>query len=145
MPARAPAANEATATILLVEDEPVVRELIAAGLEDEGYTVVAKPAPSEALAYVEEGGVFDFLITDVVMPGLGGGELVERIRSAVGSSFDTIYISGYPASGITLDEHSAFLQKPFELAELYAHVERVLLERGEGVLGSRRGAARVAG
>jgi PAS domain S-box-containing protein len=144
MPAPGPAANEATATILLVEDEQVVRELIAAGLESEGYTVIAKPAPAEALAYVEEGGVFDFLITDVVMPGFSGGELVERIRSAVGSSFDTIYVSGYPASGITLDEHSAFLQKPFELAELYAHVERVLVQRGEGVLGSRRGAPRVA-
>jgi DNA-binding response OmpR family regulator len=78
------------------------------------------------------------------MPGLSGGELVDRIRSAVGSSFDTIYVSGYPATGITLDERSTFLQKPFELAELYAHVERVLLERGDEVLGSIRGAARVA-
>jgi CheY-like chemotaxis protein len=145
IPAREPVASEATATILLVEDEPIVRDLIAAGLEEEGYTVIAKPAPSEALGYVEEGGAFDFLITDVVMPGIGGGELVERIRSAVGSSFDTIYISGYPASGITLDEHSSFLQKPFELDELYAHVERVLLERGEEVLGSGRGVARNAG
>lgn len=145
IPAREPAANEAAATILLVEDEEIVRDLIAAGLEEEGYTVIAKPAPSEALAYVEEGGVFDFLITDVVMPGIGGGALVERIRSAVGSSFDTIYISGYPASGITLDEHSSFLQKPFELSELYAHVERVLLERAEEVLGSGRGVARNAG
>ena len=142
---REPVASEATATILLVEDEPIVRDLIAAGLEEEGYTVIAKPAPAEALGYVEEGGAFDFLITDVVMPGIGGGELVERIRSAVGSSFDTIYISGYPASGITLDEHSSFLQKPFELDELYAHVERVLLERGEEVLGSGRGVARIAG
>jgi CheY-like chemotaxis protein len=145
IPARVQAATEATATILLVEDEPVVRELIAAGLEDEGYTVIAQPAPAEALAFVEEGGVFDFLITDVVMPGLGGGELVERIRSAVGSCFDTIYISGYPASGITLDERSVFLQKPFELKELYAHVERVLRERGNEVLGSGRGVARNAG
>jgi PAS domain S-box-containing protein len=143
--ARVQAASEATATILLVEDEPVVRELIAAGLEDEGYTVIAQPAPAEALAFVEEGGAFDFLITDVVMPGFGGGELVERIRSAVGSCFDTIYISGYPASGITLDERSVFLQKPFELKELYAHVETVLLERGNEVLGSGRGVARNAG
>ena len=145
IPAREPAANEVTATILLVEDEPIVRDLIAAGLEGEGYTVIAKPGPSEALGYVEEGGVFDLVITDVVMPGIGGGEMVERIRSAVGSSFDTIYISGYPASGITLDQHSSFLQKPFELDELYAHVERVLLERDDQVLGSARGAARNAG
>jgi PAS domain S-box-containing protein len=144
MPARAPASNDATATILLVEDEPIVRELLAAGLEDNGYTVIGKPAPADAIAYVEDGGVFDFLITDVVMPGIGGGELVARIRSSVGSSFDTIFISGYPASGITLDERSVFLQKPFELQELYAHVEKVLLERGEEVLGSGRGAARVA-
>jgi PAS domain S-box-containing protein len=145
IPARAQAATEATATILLVEDEPVVRELIAAGLEDEGYTAVAYPAPAEALAFVEDGGAFDFLITDVVMPGIGGGELVERIRSVVGDCFDTIYISGYPASGITIDERSVFLQKPFELKELYAHVERVVLERGNEVLGSRRGVARNAG
>jgi PAS domain S-box-containing protein len=145
MPERVSAANEATATILLVDDDSIVRGLIAMGLEDEGYTVIAKPGPSEALAYVDGGGVFDFLITDVVMPGLGGAALVARIRSAVGSSFETIYVSGYPASGIRLDEHSVFLQKPFELAELYAYVERVLLERGEGVLGSRRDAAGVAG
>ncbi len=144
LPTHTPAAHEATATILLVEDERVVRELLAAGLEEEGYTVIAKPVPSDALAYVEDGGVFDFLITDVVMPGLSGGELVERIRSAVGSSFDTIYVSGYPATGITLDERSTFLQKPFDLAELYSHVEKVLMERGEEVLGSSRGAARVA-
>jgi two-component system, cell cycle sensor histidine kinase and response regulator CckA len=144
LPTRTPAAHGTTATILLVEDERVVRELLAAGLEEEGYTVIAKPAPADALAYVEHEGVFDFLITDVVMPGLSGGELVERIRSAVGSHFDTLYVSGYPASGLTLDERSTFLQKPFELAELYAHVERVLLERGDEVLGSSRGAARVA-
>jgi PAS domain S-box-containing protein len=145
IPAGVPAANDATATILLVDDDSVVRGLIAAGLESEGYAVIAKPAPSDALSYVEGGGVFDFLITDVVMPGLGGGELVERIRSAVGSSFDTIYVSGYAASGITLDERSVFLQKPFELGELYAVVERVLKERSEGVLGSARGVAGVAG
>ena len=145
MPAGVPAANEATATILLVDDDSVVRGLIASGLEGEGYTVIAKPAPSDALAYVKSGGVFDFLITDVVMPGLSGGALVEQIRSAVGSSFDTIYVSGYAASGITLDERSVFLQKPFELAELYAVVARVLEERREGILGSARGVAGVAG
>jgi CheY-like chemotaxis protein len=118
-------AQPTTATILFVEDDPVVRPLLRDGLEEQGHAVVTAATPTEALAYVANGGTFDLLVTDVVMPELTGGELVERLQ-ARGLSFLTVYISGFPASGIVLDERSAFLQKPFALDELYGAVARLL-------------------
>ncbi|HZO97657.1 MAG TPA: ATP-binding protein [Gaiellaceae bacterium] len=125
-PAAAAPGGPARATVLLVEDEPVVRRLVAAGLEDQGHAVVVAPTPAAALAYVEQGGTFDVLVTDLVMPGLGGGELARRLREEVAAPFGIVYVSGYPAAGFTLDERSAFLPKPFELAELYELVQRLL-------------------
>ncbi len=121
------------ATILLAEDDARVRALVTAALEGKGHNVVAKAIPSEALAYVDGGGAFDLVVTDVVMPEFHGGELVERIRATADKPFGVIYMSGYPASDITFNERSVFLQKPFELEELYAIVER-LLEGREGVV-----------
>ncbi|HEY3921133.1 MAG TPA: ATP-binding protein [Gaiellaceae bacterium] len=115
----------ATATILFVEDDPVVRSLLRDGLEEQGHAVVTASAPTEALAYVANGGTFDLLVTDVVMPELSGGQLVERLR-AHGLSFLTVYISGFPATGIELDDRSSFLQKPFQLDELHRAVGRLL-------------------
>ena len=118
------AAGSTQATILFVEDDPIVRGLLRDGLEQEGHAVVTAAAPTEALRYVANGGSFDVLVTDVVMPELSGGELAARLRDQ-GHAFLTVYISGFPASGITLDERSMFLQKPFQLGELYAAVERL--------------------
>jgi PAS domain S-box-containing protein len=132
LPAAAPAEPAAAAggaagggRILLVEDNPVVRGVVAAGLEEQGHTVFAAAMPADALAYVHGGGRFDLLVTDVVMPELGGGELADRLRAATDGTFGTVYMSGYPASGFRLDARSAFLQKPFELADLYALVARL--------------------
>jgi two-component system cell cycle sensor histidine kinase/response regulator CckA len=115
-------------TILLVEDNVTVLELVKAALEVRGYDVVSAATPLVALTHVDRGGVFDLLVTDVVMPELNGIELAVRLRAATSQPFRTIYMSGYPRSGFTLDEHSVFLQKPFELGQLFALADSLLTE-----------------
>jgi CheY-like chemotaxis protein len=103
-----------------VEDNDSVLKLLAAALEARDYGVVRASTPSAALEYVEQGGTFDLLLTDIVMPEFTGTELVARLRQLMEREFPTIFMSGYPRSGFTLDEQSGFLQKPFELESLFA-------------------------
>jgi CheY-like chemotaxis protein/two-component sensor histidine kinase len=117
-----------SATILLVEDNLTVLELVKAALEDRGYDVVSAATPLVALTHVDRSGVFDLLITDVVMPELSGIDLAVRLRTATMEPFRTIYMSGYPRSGFKLDAHSAFLQKPFELGQLFALADSLLTD-----------------
>ena len=117
-----------SATILLVEDNLTVLELVKAALEDRGYDVVSAATPLVALTHVDRGGMFDLLITDVVMPELSGIDLAARLRTATMEPFRTIYMSGYPRSGFKLDAHSAFLQKPFELGQLFALADSLLTD-----------------
>jgi len=71
---------ELTIRILLVDDERVVREVLALLLISLGHTVVAVASGAEALARLEAAEPYDLVLTDLVMPGLGGWELVRRIR-----------------------------------------------------------------
>jgi two-component system cell cycle sensor histidine kinase/response regulator CckA len=114
------------ATILLVEDNVMVLGLVKTALEEQGYDVVSAPSPSAALTHVDRGGALDLLVTDIVMPDVSGIEFAVRLRTATMQPFRTIYMSGYPLSGFTLDERSAFLQKPFELGQLLALVDGLL-------------------
>jgi signal transduction histidine kinase/CheY-like chemotaxis protein len=115
-------------TILLVEDEDVVRRLVAQSLESFGYRVISAAAPGEALAAaaLEE---FDLLVTDVVMPEMNGRELAELLAETR-PGLRVLYTSGY-ASHVLLEdgvlkETTSFLQKPFALAELARRVREVL-------------------
>jgi signal transduction histidine kinase/ActR/RegA family two-component response regulator len=105
-----------TETILLVEDEATVRRLAARILRDRGYTVVEAVDAEEALA-VSDGhtGVIDLLLTDVVMPGLSGRELAERITKR--RLFTTVvFMTGYTEDAIVhrgLYAASTVVAKPF--------------------------------
>jgi PAS domain S-box-containing protein len=117
-------------TILLVEDDEMVRELARRSLEQQGYTVLGAEHPDQALlTNVRHDGPIDLLITDVVMPGMGGRELVawvtkERPEARV------LYISGYTEDAIVrhgvLQADTAFLQKPFTPSALAHKVRQVL-------------------
>lgn len=117
-------------TILVVEDELVVRTLVERVLEREGYRVVAVANASDALAHA---GVkperFALMLTDVILPGLNGRELYERLRQRA-PTLRVIYMSGYTASVIehhgVLDENTHFLQKPFSAPGLLRKVREVL-------------------
>ena len=120
--------DRGTETILLVEDERVVRELVRDVLEHHGYAVEAPDTATHALALAESGLDFDLLVTDVVMPDMNGRELAGALASRF-PALPVVYMSGYaddvlPHNG--LREQERFLQKPFELAALAAVVRDAL-------------------
>jgi PAS domain S-box-containing protein len=120
-------------TILLVEDDASLRELVAEVLGDLGYTVLAAAHPEEALDLVARGTRLDLLLTDVVMPGIGGRELARRIEASV-PGLKVLYASGYTADAILrhgiLADGLAFLQKPFTADVLALKVREVLEGKG---------------
>ncbi len=122
-------------TILLVEDEAAVRDLVATALGDRGYRLLTAADAEEALVR-ERGhsGPIDLLITDVVMRGMRGPELARRIRERR-PAIPVLFMSGYPddalAAGGTLEGGTAFLQKPFRVSALGAKVAEVLRAQGE--------------
>lgn len=116
--------------VLVVEDEPSVRSIIVRTLRRLGYEVVSASNGSEALTLVEAGdaGDFDLLITDIVMPHLGGNELARRLRARF-PHLPVLYISGYAdryPEELADPEYAALLGKPFLPADLARHVRRLL-------------------
>jgi two-component system cell cycle sensor histidine kinase/response regulator CckA len=119
-----------TETILLVEDEPGIRELGQQVLQSCGFVVLSAGDGVEALAVADQHkGTIDVLVTDVVMPHLGGGQLAERL-SERRPGVKVLYLSGYTDDAVVrhgvLAETAAFLHKPFTLAALTQKVREVL-------------------
>ena len=112
-------------TILLVEDEPAVRELFAQALTRAGYHVYEARNGQEAMkVYDQYGDTIDLLLTDMKMPFMGGAELAEHLRARRGT-LKMICVSGYPATG-TNELTSDFLAKPFSRDTLLSKVREVL-------------------
>jgi len=130
-PAVSPEApRRGTETILVVEDEPALLDLTTRSLTVLGYRVLAAATPAEALALVAgRTGPLDMLVTDVVLPGMNGRSLAERLIANV-PNLKFLLVSGYPGgvtgSGGVLDAHLHFLQKPFTPNALAAKVREVL-------------------
>src|SRR5438552_795961 len=119
-----------TATVLVVDDEPAVLSLSRRALEAQGYVVLAASDPAAALRVVERhGGTIHMLVTDVVMPGLSGPELADKL-AAQRPGIRVLYMSGYPGDAVVqhggLPAGSAFLQKPFSADTLARKVRDVL-------------------
>jgi len=129
-PKEVPAAEPGTETILLVEDEANLRYLAGQFLEKQGYRVVeaADGAAAMQIAVAHE-GVIHLLLTDVIMPGMNGRELAQRI-SEIRPNVKVLYMSGYTENVIghngMLDAGVRLLQKPFNLRDLKAKVREVL-------------------
>jgi PAS domain S-box-containing protein len=119
-----------TETILLVEDEANLRYLARQYLEKQGYRVIeaADGAVAMQIAVAHE-GVIHLLLTDVIMPGMNGRELAQRI-SEIRPNVKILYMSGYTENVIgrngTLDAGVRLLQKPFSLRDLKSKVREVL-------------------
>jgi PAS domain S-box-containing protein len=127
------AAAGGSETVLLVEDEESVRQLVRDTLAGKGYKVIEAPNGEAGLKVSEEhSGTIEILITDVVMPGIGGRELAQRV-SAARPNIKVLFLSGYTEDAIihegVLEPGTAFLQKPFTLQMLSRKVREVL--RGE--------------
>jgi two-component system cell cycle sensor histidine kinase/response regulator CckA len=119
--------------VLLVEDEPAVLALTETVLRQHGYGVHGFPTPAAALAFLDEhSGPLDLLVTDVMMPGMTGRDLVREVH-ARRPDVPALYMSGYPADVIArqglLDPGVEFLQKPFSVATLVGRAAEILRER----------------
>jgi CheY-like chemotaxis protein len=119
-----------TETILLVEDEPEVRMIARIALEAYGYTVLDASGGGDAIRIAGgHRGSIDLLLTDVVMPEMGGRELADRLRASR-PSLRVLYTSGYTddavlRSGVS-EATESFVQKPFTLTTLAKKVRSVL-------------------
>ncbi|MCW2977218.1 MAG: sensor protein [Actinomycetia bacterium] len=122
-------ASPRTGTILLVEDEDVIRALTTTMLERHGYDVLATGDPREAIELGAESGDIDLLLTDLVMPGMNGKELARRLV-AERPLLRVLYTSGYPAGAVAgqalLAEAAPLLQKPFSSGALLDSVRDAL-------------------
>jgi len=123
---------QGTETILLVEDEDSVRKIEKQLFEENGYTVRDAPDGEEALRICEERGQdIKLMITDVVMPGMSGRELADRLASTC-PHIKVIFMSGYTENSIVhhgvLEEGVHFIQKPFNNEALLRKVRELLDE-----------------
>lgn len=119
-----------TEIILLVEDDANVRELTGEILKNNGYKVIVAGNGSEALQEINDVQEdIDLLITDVIMPGMNGRDLAQRLKR-VFPELETIYISGYTDETISrhgiLEKGIPFIQKPFKREEFLKLVRKVL-------------------
>jgi two-component system cell cycle sensor histidine kinase/response regulator CckA len=113
-------------TILVVEDEPAVRQLVAAALERAGYRVLEARDGERALSLFEANeAAIDLLVTDLRMPQMDGSELVRLLRARA-PNLKVICVSGYPGTGVDLSLTEHYLAKPFSKADLLNKVREVL-------------------
>ncbi len=120
-------------TVLLVEDEESVRELVRLTLASRGYQVLEAENGESGLRIAESFKEhIDILITDVVMPGIGGRELARKLL-LLRPAISVLYLSGYTEDAVVtrgaVGPRTAFLQKPFTLQNLAKKVREVLLSR----------------
>jgi PAS domain S-box-containing protein len=129
-----PAGSGRRATVLVVEDEPSVRRLVARLLRAEGHSVLEAAGPREALAACEDSTAkIDLMLTDVVMPVMSGRELADRLR---GARPDTaiLYMSGYTDEVIVrhgVTTATSIVSKPFDRETLVSAVNAALAARAE--------------
>jgi len=120
-------------TVLLVEDEEIVRNLAALELEDQGYRVLRACSGEDATDVARKfDGPIELIITDVVMPGMGGKALYEKLKQSR-PELKVLYMSGYTEDAIAhhgvLDPGVAFLEKPFTPESLGRKIRQVLDEK----------------
>lgn len=131
-PVVVPTSPSGSETVLLVEDEAAVRGLLRRFMDGKGYRVLEAADGEEALSVVEsEAGRIDLLLTDLVMPGMGGFELAHRLEAKL-PEVKILFMSGYSEgaeaffnSGLVSDARN-FLQKPFSTDLLAQRLREVL-------------------
>ena len=123
-------ANElwGSGTVLLVEDEPMVRTVAERALTRHGYTVITANSGEEALEILDRGDEIDLLVSDVVMPGMDGPAMVAEARKSR-PDIKVLFMSGYAEEQLrkSIDiDNVAFLPKPFSVQELAEAARQVL-------------------
>jgi CheY-like chemotaxis protein len=126
----APQAVGGTETVLVVEDDASVRNLVDRTLKQHGYKVLTARAPAEAVAMVGRGnGTIHLLLSDVILPQMSGSTMASALAQWQ-PRMKVLYMSGYTDDAVirhgVLDEGVAFLQKPFTSQALMRKVREVL-------------------
>ena len=119
-----PVAARHAATVLLVDDEDLVRSATADMLRDIGYTVVEMSSASQVLAGMRAGLDASVLVTDYLMPGMTGGQLIQELRAS-GVRIPTLLVTGYAAAGDDVPADVVRLAKPFRQVDLAARVDEL--------------------
>lgn len=130
--AAGPVSMYGSETILVIEDEEMVRKLVCESLKAHGYRVIEARNTNECLALAADEEQIHLLLTDVIMPEMNGRDLYQQI-AALHPEIEVLYMSGYTDNTIVhhgiLDESINFLQKPFTVHSLTRRVRQTL---GEG-------------
>jgi nitrogen-specific signal transduction histidine kinase/ActR/RegA family two-component response regulator len=136
-------------TILLVDDDEIVRETVAAMLVDFGFGVMQAPGGAEALAILEGGAEIDLLLTDVVMPGAISGRVLAERAAKLQPGLKILFTSGYTENAIVhhgrLDPGVELLSKPYGREQLAAKVRRILDRPAQDHRRARQNESRLAG
>ena len=137
-----PPVSSGTETILVVEDDPLVRGLVVTQLRSLGYLTIAAADGREALLLIERGAAFDLLFTDVIMPnGINGAELSDEIASRRPGT-RVLFTSGYTDNAIIhhgrLDEGVLLLSKPYRKSQLARMVRMALDDESEATAAMAR-------
>jgi CheY-like chemotaxis protein len=123
------AASPRVRAILVVEDEVLIRLVLADTLRDAGYAVVEAANGDEALAVLTSSTPIDVVLTDVNMPGSLDGVGLGRYVRSTRPGLKVIIVSGRTAPTATVDAADAFLSKPYEPAHLLAAIDLLLSDR----------------
>ena len=134
---RAAGNGAARRRVLIVDDEPIVREVLAGLLEDAGYATLLAAGGAEALALLDAGEAIDILLTDLSMPVMGGVALIEAAQSRR-PFLPTVLLTGYAGDGASIAISGALsgsyslLRKPVEAAQLIERIEALMAVRTAG-------------
>jgi CheY-like chemotaxis protein len=121
--------------ILVLDDEPMVREIICEFLKSSGYGIVPAGTDDEAMAALNERGVPDLMILDYALAGIDGIKVYRKLTAAAGRIIPTILITGMISDGVAAEASGlgvTFLNKPMKLEYLARIVERRLAEAAGG-------------
>ncbi|HUZ91826.1 MAG TPA: response regulator, partial [Methylocella sp.] len=117
-------------TVLLVDDDEIVRATVASMLESLGYEVIEAASGAEAISILEQGTAIALLFTDVVMPGAANGRKLAEWAVEINPAIKILFTSGYTENSIVhnsrLDPGMEFLSKPYDRDRLAIKVRRVL-------------------
>src|SRR6478735_5564144 len=124
------AGSQNMSSVLLVEDELLVRELASEDLADAGFTVTAASDGDEALGYLREGRHFDLLFTDIRMPGETDGWQLAREAREMLPDIRIIYATGLGDAANGLEDGEHYVRKPYSLSDLHNALSQLGFEEG---------------